>query len=172
MNFSKIENVREWLKDLLSQGPILASEVYEESEEIGISKRTLDRAKADLRIKSQESPNKDWWWYDPLVSMDEYKLDEWYRKNSDWLKNNLNDLETSEDYKEFRLILEKDDETSEYNDNPYEWLEQNNIYYHGEAKKEIKSNEREAVLHKKAFKEEYGYNAYPAYDYGIQPDKC
>lgn len=174
MNFSKIENVKEWLKDLLSRGPILASEILGEAKELNISTEsansTLYRAKDQLKIKSQKSPNGDWWWYDPLASMDEEKLDKWYSKNHHWLKNYLNDLESSDDYIEFREILDKDDQSIDYNDNPYEWLEQQKIYYTDEVKKETREKEREAVLHRKEFKNQYGYDSFPAHNYGIKSD--
>jgi RecA-family ATPase len=45
---------REFLLERLEAGPAKADDLFEEAEQNGISKRTLKRAKKDLRIKSQK----------------------------------------------------------------------------------------------------------------------
>lgn len=176
MSFSNLEEVQEWLKDLLSQGPVLASEVLEEASELEInssgSNSILYKAKERLRIKSTKAPNGDWWWNDPLVSMNDQQQDEWFKKYSGWLEKNGKDLKTSEEYREFDDLLDHEDKVVDYDDDPYEWLDQNSVYYFGEAKADIKDKEREAVLHRKEYKEYYGYDPFPNTDYGIQPSKC
>ena len=53
----------EWLKDLLSGGPLSAKDIWSEAENEGISERTLKRAKKQLQVKSRKiSQHGGWEW--------------------------------------------------------------------------------------------------------------
>jgi putative DNA primase/helicase len=59
---------REFLLERLEAGPVKADELYEEAEQNGISKRTLKRAKKDLKIRSYKEHGKmdgAWTWEPP-----------------------------------------------------------------------------------------------------------
>jgi hypothetical protein len=48
---------------ILRAGPVRASLVYEKAREEGVSRRTLERAKRVLRVKSgRQSTKYHWWW--------------------------------------------------------------------------------------------------------------
>ena len=56
-----------WLTAQLAAGPRRVSDLYAAAAEAGIPERTLDRAKAELRIGSQKARSNDrsvWYWYD------------------------------------------------------------------------------------------------------------
>lgn len=57
-----------WLwEPYLPRGSRMASELYAAAADAGIPERTLDRAKAELRIGSRKAHFKDrsvWYWYD------------------------------------------------------------------------------------------------------------
>ena len=52
------------LQQELAQRSLLAEEIYRKAEELGISKRTLDSAKAQLGVKSRKKGNQ-WFWEIP-----------------------------------------------------------------------------------------------------------
>jgi putative DNA primase/helicase len=58
---------KEFLQGRLAAGPVLQSEIQEEAEANGIAKRTLDRAKRDLKIKpwKEKKPGGKWYWQLP-----------------------------------------------------------------------------------------------------------
>lgn len=60
-----------WLLETLKEGELTANQIYEEADANGISKRTLDRAKAQLQIVSFQK-NKTWYWRlpDDLIDND------------------------------------------------------------------------------------------------------
>jgi AAA domain/Bifunctional DNA primase/polymerase, N-terminal len=56
---------REFLLERLEAGPVKAIDIIEEAKQEGIAKRTLDRAKKDLGIKSRKTPelcDGEWFW--------------------------------------------------------------------------------------------------------------
>jgi hypothetical protein len=56
---------REFLLGRLEAGPMKADDIIEEANLDGIAKRTLDRAKKELGIKSRKTPSKfdgEWFW--------------------------------------------------------------------------------------------------------------
>lgn len=53
----------------LAQGSLLAEEIYHRAEELGISKRTLDSAKAHVGVKSRKKGNQ-WFWVLPAGQED------------------------------------------------------------------------------------------------------
>jgi putative DNA primase/helicase len=56
---------REFLLERLEVGPMKAEDVIEEAKLDGIAKRTLDRAKKELGVKSRKTPSKfggEWYW--------------------------------------------------------------------------------------------------------------
>jgi DNA polymerase len=55
---------REFLETLLADGPVLADDVAEAAKQNGISQITLRRAKKDLKIRSEKTPN-GWVWVLP-----------------------------------------------------------------------------------------------------------
>ncbi len=54
----------DYLREALATGPRLARELIEEAREAhGVAKRTLDRAKVDVGVKSYQEPKLGpWWW--------------------------------------------------------------------------------------------------------------
>src|SRR5262249_32298291 len=51
--------------DRLEAGPVKAEDIIDEAKQEGIAKRTLDRAKKELGIKSRKTPSKfdgEWYW--------------------------------------------------------------------------------------------------------------
>lgn len=58
---STIEEAEDFLREVLAAGPMAARELVQEARENGISKRTLDRAKKKLGIKSQRE-GEQWYW--------------------------------------------------------------------------------------------------------------
>jgi hypothetical protein len=56
---------KEFLLERLEAGPAKADDIIEEAKQDGIAKRTLDRAKKELGIKSRKTPSGfdgDWFW--------------------------------------------------------------------------------------------------------------
>jgi putative DNA primase/helicase len=56
---------REFLRERLEVGPMKADEIIGEAKQDGIAKRTLDRAKKELGIKSHKTPSRfdgEWFW--------------------------------------------------------------------------------------------------------------
>jgi putative DNA primase/helicase len=56
---------REFLRERLEAGPMKADEIIGEAKQDGIAKRTLDRAKKELGIKSHKRPSRfdgEWFW--------------------------------------------------------------------------------------------------------------
>jgi len=56
---------RDFLLERLETGPMKSEDIIEEAKQDGIAKRTLDRAKKDLGIKSRKTPSKfdgEWFW--------------------------------------------------------------------------------------------------------------
>jgi hypothetical protein len=56
---------REFLLERLSAGPVKADDIIDEARQEFIAKRTLDRAKKELGIKSRKTPSKfdgAWFW--------------------------------------------------------------------------------------------------------------
>jgi hypothetical protein len=56
---------REFLLERLEAGPVKSDDLIEEAKQDGIAKRTLDRAKKELGIKSRKTPTKfdgEWFW--------------------------------------------------------------------------------------------------------------
>src|SRR5437899_5058006 len=62
-----VEQARTFLKDLLRDGPRSSDEAYRQAQEAGLSRRTLERAKAELGIRSEIQPTtgqgKQWLWH-------------------------------------------------------------------------------------------------------------
>jgi hypothetical protein len=60
---------KDWLRAALADGPRLASELEQEAEEEGISRRTLQRAKAALSVvakqKKEKGGRQSWYWLPP-----------------------------------------------------------------------------------------------------------
>jgi len=62
----RIDRARRFLRDLLSEGPMPASEIYERAEEEGIAKRTLQAAKSKEKIQANKlSFEGGWKWTYP-----------------------------------------------------------------------------------------------------------
>lgn len=58
---TKTDTAKQFLQDFLADGSKPQSEIVTAAAEQGIAKRTLDRAKAELKIKSYSS-DKRWYW--------------------------------------------------------------------------------------------------------------
>jgi len=59
---TSIDDAKDFLKEFLAEEAVAAKIVLTEAEENGIGKRTLDRAKKQLGIKSKRE-DKKWYWY-------------------------------------------------------------------------------------------------------------
>jgi hypothetical protein len=62
------DRAAEWLQAQLANGPRRATELFAAAAEAGIPDVTLNRAKAQVGVKSQRAYAKDraeWYWYDP-----------------------------------------------------------------------------------------------------------
>jgi len=59
---TSIDEAKDFLKELLADEAVKANIVFREAKENGIQKRTLDRAKKELGIKSKLE-DKKWRWY-------------------------------------------------------------------------------------------------------------
>lgn len=75
-NFTPIDDAKAFLLEMMANGPVLAHITYHDAEAIGISKRTLDRAKAQLGIITRHIGEKgrrgggDWTWELPPKTID------------------------------------------------------------------------------------------------------
>jgi hypothetical protein len=58
--------IERWLLNLLSAGSRQTNEIYQAGKLRGYSERTLDRVKANLKLKSVQK-NRAWFWQDPEV---------------------------------------------------------------------------------------------------------
>lgn len=56
------EEAKQFLLDLLANGPVLATEAERQYQEAGLSKRTIERAKKDLGIVSEKQGKNGWTW--------------------------------------------------------------------------------------------------------------
>jgi hypothetical protein len=65
LTLSEKERAAQFLISKLEKGPIEATVIEEESKLLGINKRTLDIAKAELGIKSKKENVRygKWYWY-------------------------------------------------------------------------------------------------------------
>lgn len=61
---SSLTEAIDWLRSLLSDGPVTASEAFAKSKKDGISDITLKRAKKKLSVQVKQRDNK-WWWMLP-----------------------------------------------------------------------------------------------------------
>jgi AAA domain len=60
-----VEQARTYLEDLLRDGPRSSEEIFRQAQEAGHSRRTIERAKSELRIRSEVHPTgqgKQWLW--------------------------------------------------------------------------------------------------------------
>lgn len=64
---SASDEAKDFLKNLLADGPVHSVEVFDNAMEAGISKSTLDRAKRPLGIEPYKMNDK-WWWELPRYS--------------------------------------------------------------------------------------------------------
>src|SRR5262249_41258169 len=59
-------DAKKFLRDVLVNGPVPSNEILEEAEANGISRSTLVRAKADLKIKAKKDGVRGGWtWLPP-----------------------------------------------------------------------------------------------------------
>lgn len=59
----RLTEAKEFLRDVLRAGPVWSKGVYKEAREADISDRSLQRAKADLRVQSyKDAETKKWMW--------------------------------------------------------------------------------------------------------------
>ena len=54
---------RQMIKELLKRGPVMAMEVWKRAEELGLSRRTVERAKKELGVRSKKLVGTQWIWY-------------------------------------------------------------------------------------------------------------
>jgi RecA-family ATPase len=59
---SELEEAKEWLRDELSTGPMWAKQVFKDARDASIAEKTLRRAKAVMRVKSEKIGTEGWSW--------------------------------------------------------------------------------------------------------------
>src|SRR5215207_5997784 len=59
---SELDEAKEFLRDELSAGPMWAKQVHRDARESGVAERTLHRAKAAMRVKSEKVGTEGWSW--------------------------------------------------------------------------------------------------------------
>ena len=65
---SKLDEAKNFYRQILADGPLRVPEVRQQAEELGIAKRTLERARQALGIKAKQTgfgETKEWEWYLP-----------------------------------------------------------------------------------------------------------
>jgi hypothetical protein len=55
------EEARDFLKQILADGPVDVTEVNKQAEKLGIAERTLKRARGDLKIKAKKNDFDSGW---------------------------------------------------------------------------------------------------------------
>jgi putative DNA primase/helicase len=74
---SAFEEAKDFLREVLSVGPISANEVFRQAAEVGIARRTLTRAKADVGVETKRSggtgASGHWEWSLPDLPKDAKK---------------------------------------------------------------------------------------------------
>jgi hypothetical protein len=73
-----VDEARSFLEEFLGEGPRPSDEVYREAQAAGISRRTLERAKAEMDIQSEQEKhdgNRQWLWRLKTVPAGENALD-------------------------------------------------------------------------------------------------
>ena len=68
----------EWLETQLRE-PVAANDVYSRAKQAGISRRTIQRAKSELGVRSQSVERTSYW-----LPVGVNKLTDWSAKNPDW----------------------------------------------------------------------------------------
>ena len=145
----KLDNLAKiFLKDRLSYGPCLVSDLIEEAKELGINQRTLQRTRKRLGFLTIKGFNSKWWWLDPEVKMTDDLKKAWLEKNS----HISNKLEEIYDKESLKFERDKEDTSTQAN------LENHGIYYYGsqnqenmkQIRKETRDDQRERALHRKA----------------------
>ena len=87
-NQSAIDEAKEFLKDILSNGPVKASDVFKQGREIGLSEKTIKRAKKMLEITSLKLDfSSGWVWQFPLE--EGQKIPKGDNKNIDPLREKM-----------------------------------------------------------------------------------
>jgi putative DNA primase/helicase len=59
---SELDAAKEFLTDELGSGPLWAKQVFRDAREAGVTEKTLYRAKAALRVRSQKHGTEGWIW--------------------------------------------------------------------------------------------------------------
>jgi len=83
---SELEDAKEFLREELSGGPMWAKTVLKDASEAGVSKTTLYRAKAQLKVKSEKIADEGWQWELPQKE-DSHNEDDQYLENLGNLEN-------------------------------------------------------------------------------------
>jgi hypothetical protein len=75
---SALEQAREFLREVLKDGPVPVDDIRAEAKKAGVSEMTLRRAKDKERIKARRVPREGipsnkwpWEWYDPTPQKDD-----------------------------------------------------------------------------------------------------
>jgi len=63
-----LDDAKDFLQEILAKGPVTAKEAFKQRDAVGITKRTLERAKSDMKVHSFKN-GSTWYW----------ELDEKYR---------------------------------------------------------------------------------------------
>lgn len=155
----KIDTLRILLKELLKDGPVPASVCLVKADQITRSKKSLDKVKQENNIKSYEAFNGIWWWYDPNLKMTKDQKEHWYERYKEFLNEKTEDYLELKVAQENHLIVKSNGAgvsvTTPIYDNPYEWLEDNSIYYFDDYKTELREERQENNKHKNYYKKYY-----------------
>jgi len=71
---TRLEEAREFLYEELKDGPEWARQIYRDSNDAGIAKRTLDGAKSVMRIRSEKVGTDGWQWSLPDEGRDHHNV--------------------------------------------------------------------------------------------------
>jgi hypothetical protein len=97
---SSLRDAEEFLEEVLSEGPRLATEIKKEARAAGISERTLWRAKSTLRVKAQKQKGKGQPWHWELTD-NPSDNDQTADESKDCQEGEVGSLSSNEDSKQF-----------------------------------------------------------------------
>ncbi len=66
---SALDEAKQWLQEVLADGPVPAEEILVRAKQDGIAKRTLDRAKKDSGVLSGKEGSGPWSWNIPALTL-------------------------------------------------------------------------------------------------------
>jgi hypothetical protein len=90
------DEAKNWLREVLSQGPRLAVDIESQGQSRGFSEITIRRARKDLGIKPHKRFDKKWEWQLPAISEDHRYLQNAIKDDHTPPANNVSTFEESD----------------------------------------------------------------------------